>query len=253
MRAVIIARSNLWVCVLALFLLGSTFYSANAQSSSKSTKAKLATPITDYDNQQKPLIQTLLALARDHHLPMGIERVVREAIEKPITVKIKKGTLATILAECVKQLPTYTWSVQNETIQIWTGNENKQSSNLMNTKIPSFEISNGSLNDANFTLRSLLFNQVNAPPKSGSGVAGSYIGNTALTEGKRITLKVKNVSVRSILNQLVSLHGEAVWIIRVEPERMSTLPSAGLWIMIPNSITNPVGVLDLKTSPAIPK
>ena len=246
-------RFNFLVCVLAFFLLGSFSYSANAQQSSKPLKAKLSITVTDYDNQQKPLIQTLLAVARDHHIPMGIERVVREAVEKPITVKLKKGTVASILNECMKQLPNYTWSIQNEIVQIWTGNENKQSSNLLNSIIPSFEITNRSLDHANFMLRGMLFNQINPPPKSGSGVAGSYIGNTALTEGKKITLKVRNASVRSILNQLVSLHGEAVWIARVEPERMSTLPSAGLWIIIPNSVNNPVGVLDLKTSPAIPK
>lgn len=79
-----------------------------------------------------------------------------------------------------------------------------------------------------------------------SGIVGSHIGSFEL-EDKRLSLKIQNAAVREILNRLVALYGEVVWISRVPPEHLSRIPQAGLWQILPRSIQNPKDLLELES------
>lgn len=171
---------------------------------------------------------------------MGIERVVREAIEQPITVKLQRGTVAKLLDLCVRQLEGYSWMPENGTILVYGIKELRQPSNLFNYVIPFFEVQNDTINQADNSLKIKLFTEKERPS---GGIVSSHIGSTAL-EGKRLTLKMRNVKVRHILNQLAALHGEVVWIARIAPDKLSQIPQGGLWAFLPREVQNPKGILD---------
>ena len=114
-----------------------------------------------------------------------------------------------------------------------------QPSNLFNLVIPSFEVKNETLNQASNGLRiQLIF----AQEKTGAIVA-SFPGSLDL-EDKQLNVKVQNVTVRDILNRLVALHGEAVWIARIPPQKLSHIPQAGLWQLLPRSVRDPKNIFE---------
>jgi hypothetical protein len=218
--------------------------SANYQTPEARLRALLQVEVMEFDNQHKPLVPTLLRIAGDYHLPMGIEKVVREAVEESITVKLEQGTVATLLDLAIGQLPGYSWATGEGTVEIYGLAEFNEPTNLLNQTVPLFSVHKESLDDANMRLQRMFF--VGTQNPSGA-YAGSYIGTPQL-EGKLIGLSVRNCTIRSILNRLAAQHGEVVWITRVTPERLSLkpTPSAGLWRFLPRQIQDTQGLLDIK-------
>jgi hypothetical protein len=202
-------------------------------------KAKLALQVTDYDNGGVPLIPTLLNIAESYDLPMGIERVTREALERPIRVKVHQASLSRLLDLCMGQLPGYSWALHDDVINVVGAKEYTEASNLFNLVVPSFEVHEQDLNIANSKLRmSVLFLK-----ERPAGVVGSNLGSSEF-EGQRLTFAARNTTVREILNRLVRLYGKSVWIARVPPERLSQLPQAGLWQILPRSVHDPRGLVE---------
>jgi hypothetical protein len=225
--------------LLAFTLFESKTACGTEQMREAKLEDKLAIEVQEFDNQSRPLITTLLKIAADYHLPMGIERVVKEAVEESTSIKLRRGTVADLLDTCVRSIPGYSWSTRDGVVFVYGAEEVNQSSNLFNLVMRSFEVQNETLDRANVSLRMQL---IFAKERTGA-FAGSIPGSSAL-EGKRITLSLKNATLRNVLNRLAALHGEAVWIARVPPSRLSDLPQAGLWVMLPRSVEDAKGVLD---------
>ena len=207
-------------------------------------KAQLAQPVSDFDNRGAPLIPTLLLIADVYNLPMGIERVTQEALERPVEVKLEDGTLSRLLDICMAQLPGYTWTMRDGVVNVFGEQELTQASNLFNLVVPSFEVHQQDLNDANSDLRMTVLFLKERP----AGVVGSYVGSSEF-KGQPLTFAARNLTVREILNGLVRLHGKSVWIARVPPEGLSRLPQAGLWQLLPHSTHDPRGLLDPQLKP----
>lgn len=206
---------------------------------SESIESKLAQQVAEFDNNDAPLIPTLLRVAAEYHLPMGIERLTSEGLGRPVRVRLKKGTLADLLDMCARQLPGYVWAVSEGAIDFFSKNERRQSSNLFNLVIPSFSLSNETLDEASDKLRTTV---IMKREKLG-GVIGSYLGSPAL-EDKRLSVQLRDRTVRDILNRMVALHGEAAWIARVPEGQLSHMPKAGLWQILPRSVRDPRGLIE---------
>lgn len=223
-------RKCWWLLIIAILICrDGPAYGAQQIGPSK-LRNKLAVEVKNFDNHSKPLISTLLRVAAEYHLPMGIERVVKEAVEQPITVRLLRGKVVDLLDMCIRSSPGYSWSVRDGVVHVYGSEEVKRASNLFNLVIPSFEVRNETLDRANIGLRMQL---VFAKEKKGA-LVGSFPGSSAL-EDKQLSFKARNATVRYILNRLVALHGGVVWVARVPPERLSENPRSGLWQLLPRS------------------
>lgn len=230
-----------FIIFLVCFLFESTVVYSQESPGVSAVRLNLAKEVKEFDNKGQPLILTLLRIAADYHLPMGIERVVREALERPMVVQLKQGAVGDLLDLCLHQIPGYLWAERSGAIHVYGTKELNDDSNLFNFIIPSYEINNESINKADRNLRiRLLFEK-----ESASGIVGSFSPGPELDD-PRISLRAQDSTVRDILNQLVALHGEVVWIARVEPERLSQIPQAGLWKLLPRSVRDPKKLLELE-------
>ena len=68
---------------------------------------KLEKPIHDFRTAGRTLIATLVDLAYEYQLPMGIEYLDREAATRPIHLEFHDQPLRGILMAVVAQLPEY--------------------------------------------------------------------------------------------------------------------------------------------------
>jgi len=202
-------------------------------------QAKLAGQVKGYDNGGAPLIPTLLSIADAYDLPMGIEKVTKEALARPATIKLEKGSLSRLLDLCVGQAPGYSWALRDGVVHVFGAKELAEPTNLFNLLVPSFEIREQNLNVANSRLRMTVLFAKERP----AGIAGSHLGSSEFDD-QRITFAARNVTLREILNSLVRLHAKSAWIARVPPERLSQLPQAGLWQILPHSVHDPTALLE---------
>jgi hypothetical protein len=200
----------------------------------------VAQRVTDFDNRGSPLIQTLLQIAASYRLPMGIEKVVPVGVGKPIKVRMTNGTIAQLLDVCVAQSPGYSWAEEDGAIDVFGASERTDPSNLFNTVVRAFELRNETIDAGSDRLRTALLFETEKP----KGSVGSYLGSPDLDE-KRLTFTLRGKTVRQILNRMVALHGDAVWIARVPPDRLSHVPDAGLWALLPRSVQDPRQLLKL--------
>lgn len=209
---------------------------------------RLQEPVTDFDNGQKPLIQTLFIVARKYNLPMGIEKVDRSALQKPIVVQLEQGTVKQLLDACISEVSGYAWVEQSETINVFGINEFSSPKNLLNTVIPHFEVNDESLPTANYKLRNVLeglWLSQRHKQTNPQGMIGSYPFNPSHVDA-RVTINIDRATVREILNQMVSpFRGAFIWITRVTPEHLSLLPKAGLWQIVGSETEDPTSLLDL--------
>jgi hypothetical protein len=208
-----------------------------------SLRNALAAQVEKFDNQGKPLIETLLRIADKFHLPMGVEKVERQSLEEPIQVQFQSGTVSQLLNFCLKKSSGYRWTQDSGAILISGTVKDIPPDSLFNFTIPEFKANHIDLDQASDRLGITLIFLKEKP----SGLASSYLGDAKLSD-VFISLEMRNATVRHILNRLVAAHGKAVWIARVPLKQTNKRPSAGLWKVLSHGVYDPRGLLDIPPS-----
>jgi hypothetical protein len=226
-------------CIILLFAKLASAHSPNkALPGSADLRAALSGPVEVYENNGKPLIPTLLDVSLRFRLPMGIERVVPEALRRPIDVKARNTTVAGLLDLCVQSLPDYAWTVNNAAVHVYGPAEWKRADNLFNRTIPGFAVREATVNEVNWLLRDRLRPSIEATgqaiARAPVGVGGDSPGIGGMERKLSFTMP-RNATLRDILNRTVSLYGGLAWVARVVPERLSVVPGGGLWQLLPLS------------------
>jgi len=203
--------------------------------------ALLAKPVEGFDSHGQPLVMTLLNIAAIYGIPMGIERVDEDSLHRPLSIHLAHGTVSELLDLCVAQIPGYSWTTQEGTVDVYGLTEWKEKSNLLNLSVQRFAIKDGTLNDANARLREIVFmassalrEKVHAGGAIGFGGDSPGIGNL---DARRFDIEMGNPTVRDVLNRLVALSADAgqriAWIATVPPNQLSGAPQSGLWRLVP--------------------
>jgi hypothetical protein len=204
------------------------------------TQDILSRRITNYDNGEKPLIPTLIDLAAQYKLPMGIEKVTPTALQKPVRCGLKAGSLADLLDACVRQLPDYHWAVHEGTVDIYGKEEWENRLNLFNYVVPNLEVKGGDLNLVNALLRMSVPDEAMFPPIKPFPAHGGTFGDSpgvGSLEPTHIDFLAHQQTVRTILNRVVALSkGQVIWIARVPPSALPYKPKQGLWLLFPPQI-----------------
>jgi len=225
--------TRFWLLALLIFLsLSPTRSIAQPGRGYPELAAKLRAEVRDFDNHGEPLISTLMRIAAENQLPMGIERIVKDALEKPVHVQLSRGTVSALLDSCVRQFPGYAWTVRNGAVNVY-GEEHKWPANIFNEVIPLFEVQDQSAGMIQLQLARTLIVQALKP----KGIAGSF--RHPMTQDKKLlSFRERNATVRRILNRVVTLHGGAIWIARVPPKWLSNRPGDDSFEILPVSERN---------------
>lgn len=147
------------------------------------------------------MIDALLPFGQQKHIGIGIEYIDAAALQQRITVQLHATTVADVL-NAVTHRFGYRWSTDGRVVRITHPGAIVGSRNLLNTRIPTFKVSEIPLELAACNLKIAFYFALN--PKS-SGVLGDcpYGGIEYRSDG----LDMKNATIRQILDALVSQHG----------------------------------------------
>jgi hypothetical protein len=173
--------------------------------------------------KQRNLIDALVSFGRQEKIPIGIEYIDKAAFQQPISTEFRERSVKEIL-DAVTHPLGYRWFIRGPVVLVTHDGALVGKSNLLNTRIPRFQIGETSMHEASLALSLNLYFVLN--PKSG-GIAGDSLGgNLAFRVGP---FDLKNATVRNILNEIVSQHSNGAWIVQQPPWATGKDLGYGLW------------------------
>lgn len=180
--------------------------------------------VASFDIQDLNMIDALLHLGQEQQVPIGIEYIDAAAFRRRITLHARNSTVGSLL-DNITHGQGYGWSVQDGVVMVTHDGEPRGHKNLLDIRIPEFAIDKEiTLQAASLKLLGALYWAVN--PHS-TGIVGDYpSGNPNF---RVAPLRMRNVTVRQILNRIVSQRGNGAWVVQQPPWNMDKDPPYGLW------------------------
>lgn len=174
------------------------------------------------------LVDALLELGEQAQVPLGIEYVSREALQRPVGKDWDETTVGRVVQYLLARENGYTWQVRGATLNVWHIPVSAGKVNLLDGRLPDFVIPRCSLEQASTVLYMDIDRQRHPYAR---GYAGNYSSESL--QNMVGPYEVRNASVRDILNYLVSsANKKAAWIVRVPPGHLDQLPTQGLWEIV---------------------
>jgi hypothetical protein len=183
-----------------------------AQPESAELRAKLDARVSQYSLSAAGLADALARISKQFQLPVGIEWVKDKDALRSFSRIWKDQTVRQVLRSIVEAYPGYDFQVEDGVVHVFRRDLLNDSHNFLNLKVPDFfEVRQETAGFANVELRSVVQNIVsprNLPPGAGEG--GSYA--TGIHE-KPITLNLRGLTVREVLEKLAAVSEHNMWIV----------------------------------------
>jgi hypothetical protein len=159
----------------------------------------------------------LLALAYEHQLPLALECVTGEAVQKPLELHMRGQSLRQVITVISASVAACRVDFAQGLVDVYPAEARTDPSDLFNTVIPEYRAVGV---DTDMADRMLLC----ALPPCSAGCGGSSAGDQ--WGHAKINLEMRNARVYQILNAIVAKNGRAVWV-PVRPSRASFYRSLG--------------------------
>jgi hypothetical protein len=180
----------------------------------------LSTKVPHYVVKGTNLLQAAAQIASDFDLPMGVEWQGDPTAEKEINSQWDNATVERIVLDLATFDVEYQVDVSNGVVHLQKRGLAASSRNPLNIKVPSFSVTSEYSRQAAFRLR----NQVNLmifprQPDKVSACAGS---RSAGADETKVTLSIKDATVRDILDSLLVRSHSAMWLVAFRKEQPDT-------------------------------
>ena len=156
-------RSRLGVHALALFFFLSAALNGAALNPAQAGQSPtiLSKQVASFSVRGLCLVDALLRLGGQEQVPMGIEYVSRESLEKLITEDFHNTTVEGILEHLLGS-KGYCWRVQDDVVDVSHKSVTTGKANLLNHVLPTFVIRRCSVADASNVLYMSLNSQLHS-------------------------------------------------------------------------------------------
>jgi hypothetical protein len=164
------------------------------------------------------MTDVVLALAYEHQLPLALECVTRDAVQKPLELHARGQKLRDVIATLTASVPGCRVDLSHGLVDVYSPEARTDSSDLFNMVVPEYRVAGVDTDMADTMLLCTLGRRL-YPRSAGCGgsTAGDQWGHV------KITLEMRNAKVYQILNAIVAQNGRAVW----TPMRTSKTPAEG--------------------------
>lgn len=179
---------------------------------SATLEAKLEAPVSEYQVPGADLIGALNEIATHFQLPMGIEWIRNEPTLQKRSLSWKNTTVKGVIRGVLKEYPGYAFDVRDGVVHVFRKGVRRSAHNFLNLKLRQFKARDEVGGLAGLRLRKEVQDIVSpAPPATGpQGWGGSYIGPAG---EKRVTVSLRNVTVRQVLDKLAAVSQMNVWVV----------------------------------------
>jgi len=203
---------------IIVLMLSATGITVGSSSSKGVNQDLLRRPINNLDLEAANIGLLLDSFSAQTKVPTGLELSSDDdlSIPKRIRLEIKHGTLRDVLDSVVKQNPLYEWKIEDEVVNIFPKSANRDAllKEVLETKLDKFSIDRGmtrfSFRQALTTtqaLKSVLLQHKVVP------INETFMSRDFDPLGRNYTLEASNLSISTLLNQVVRDSQTKSWIV----------------------------------------
>lgn len=184
--------------------------------------------ITEFRAEGQSRLDTLLALAKAQHIPLGVEFVDDRLLKEPVRGDFSGKTVNQVLGIILPASEGYVWREDHGTLFITNSAMLELRANPFDLVMHRFELRKpATLQEASNLL--YMDAEIQIHPEV-TGFAGT------LNHGSQVQaispIDLVDVTIRSCLDILVGKHGDAAWVAGAPPKLIGNTPTARLWRII---------------------
>lgn len=208
------------VVSIVVFITISNSYQIEAQSLDSARKnSDLATRLIKNVALEGQLSNLLTILSLDYDIPLGLEISSDEQLSDRYRLELSEGTVADLMSQIISQNSRYDWLIENGVVNIFPRDKYRDAfvAELLKVRIGRFAI------DKDSDCWVLQNDLIKAPEikavidahgmQIGTNFTGFYIPKL----GRNFSLKVSDITLKTLLNQIVRESPLArTWIIRAD-------------------------------------
>lgn len=192
-------------------------------------------PVTAFRADGITMIDALMKLARAERIALGIEYANPHDLAQPVTVNLGPTTVGQAFEALLPRNKGYAVCIQDGVVHLVNRALSSRRHTLLDQVIPEFSVAPDHGNPLTVVMASnqlrIELERLLGPkaPSRGSGPVG-MVGSLSggLMKNQIAPLKLRNKTVRQILDRLVSEHHNAAWVVVVPPSQLERLPPHGL-------------------------
>jgi hypothetical protein len=166
--------------------------------------------------------EQLVQVAQHYKIPMGIEWVLQPE-EKQVKLAVDNAPTVMALLHLILQAnPDYSLTVSKGVVNISDSRYTVDSHNFLNLRIEEFSLTKANVFAAAAQLRFKIHETLH-PERYVGGVNGGYGYGVPDENGldvENISFAGKDLTVRNILDRIVSSNGNTLWLVTIVPTRM---------------------------------
>lgn len=202
--------------VLAVYTILLASCSIAAQIQRPDVNAVLSTRVTRFHLDAANLLEAAAHISSTFNLPMGIAWQGPASENKKIAGDWVNTTVGEVLKDAIAEDPAYRVEIANGIVHIRPAGYEKNSSNFLNIRLPSFS-ANDYTHVVGMQLRDRLNRMlVSQPAKPSAEACGGSIGIGA--QEVRTIVEVVNTPVEQILDLLLLHSRYQMWLVIFEPD-----------------------------------
>jgi hypothetical protein len=203
-------------------------------------------PVSSFKAEGLTMIDALMELARSEHVPLGIEYANPDDFVRAVNVDLGSTTLGQAFEALLPGNKSYSIRVHDGVVHLVNSAVSAKRPTLLDQVVPEFSAAPDHGNPLTVVMASNLL-RLNLeqlfspkPPSPSSGPVGIVATlPSGLLKNEIGPLRLRNKTVRQILDRLVSEHNNSAWIILVPPAELKHLPRHGqywsvndLWLIL---------------------
>ncbi|HWN10999.1 MAG TPA: hypothetical protein VNO50_17305 [Pyrinomonadaceae bacterium] len=189
--------------------------SAASQVSGQSVAAKLQ-ETREFNSQSTTLRGQLIDFAQSYGIPMGLELVAGN--ERPVKpIRAQNDTAINVLRKIIQHQPGYDFDSSDGVVNVYSINLVNDYKNFLNLRLRRYEITDQNLFGAKYYLQLAISQTLHPSQSYGGGYGGMGLNNNLHVV--KISFSGENLTVRQILNRLISIHDGALWIVQLNPAK----------------------------------
>lgn len=179
---------------------------------SQELQSSLQAKVEEYTISEGSFLQALAKVAAEFEIPMGIEWIKAPAALKKVNLSWRHTNVYQIIKSLVEGQVGYDFTAKNGAVHIFPKDSRTDKRNFLNLRMEKFEVDNEFVGIASRRLRDRVRRIVSPPPppRPGAGYAGSMATGWG---DRRVSFKLKKVTVRDVLDKLILSADLKVWIV----------------------------------------
>lgn len=167
------------------------------------------------------VLEQLIEVGKRFDLPMGIEWI--ESIDGTTPVQIEQeASVREILDAVLRRVPGCQIKIENGMLHIIHPAVVSASDTTLDLRLPEFKVDNQNVFTADHLLRLKIDMTLHPEQYEGGYIADFGYPPGHIFDVPNITLALRNVTVREVLNRLAAANGNAMWVARSPTSDVST-------------------------------